>query len=115
MKKYYLYIITNSKTKTPLHVGLSTDLIKTLKFYHALPDLFFESDWRLNTMVYFEEIESLPPEKIDGEDTPVLKRLKEITCLPRDQKIKLIEVANPDWMEITEDLLNQHIKNPKFI
>jgi putative endonuclease len=53
--KRFVYIITDRNRKN-LHVGMCTDLLKTLKFYGEMPTLFFDSAQQLNRLVYFEEI-----------------------------------------------------------
>ena len=53
--KRFIYLITDRNRNT-LHVGLCSDLLKTLKFYSEMPTLFFDSAQQLNRLVYFEEI-----------------------------------------------------------
>ena len=55
--KSFVYIITD-RNRNNLHVGLCTDLLKTIQFYSEMPTLFFDSSKHLNRLVYFEEINS---------------------------------------------------------
>ena len=55
--KRFIYIITD-RNRNNLHVGLCSDLLKTIDFYHQMPTLFFDNANQLNRLVYFEEISS---------------------------------------------------------
>jgi putative endonuclease len=98
--KNYIYIITD-RNRNNLHVGLCSDLLKTLDFYSEMPTLFFDSSRHLNRLVYFEEINS--------EDM-AMDRFKYVSTFTRPQKEKMIRSANPDWMDLTKGLkLEQQI------
>ena len=53
--KRFIYIITD-RNRNNLHVGLCSDILKTLNFYREMPTLFFDTAQQLNRLVYFEEI-----------------------------------------------------------
>ncbi len=95
-KKYYqmkrfIYIITDRNRKN-LHVGLCTDLLKTLDFYKKMPTLFFDNSQQLNRLVYFEEINT---------EEQAMERFKIISTFTRPQKEKMIRAVNPDWVDLT--------------
>ena len=89
--KRYIYIITD-RNRNNLHVGLCSDLLKTLQFYRQMPTLFFDSAQQLNRLVYFEEI--------NNEDQ-AMERFKFVSTFTRPQKEKMIRAVNPDWVDLT--------------
>ncbi len=89
--KRFIYIITDRNRKN-LHVGLCSDLVKTLKFYTDMPTLFSDNAQQLNRLVYFEEINS--------EDM-AMDRFKFVSTFTRSQKEKMIRSVNADWVDLT--------------
>ena len=89
--KRFIYIITD-RNRNNLHVGLSSDLVKTLQFYNEMPTLFFDSAQQLNRLVYFEEINS---------EEMAMERFKQVSTYTRPQKEKMIRPVNPDWIDLT--------------
>jgi putative endonuclease len=92
--KRFVYIITDRNRKN-LHVGMCTDLLKTLKFYSEMPTLFFDSAQQLNRLVYFEEINT---------EAQAMERFKMISTYTRPQKEKMIRAVNTDWVDLTAGL-----------
>jgi putative endonuclease len=90
MKKF-VYIVTDRNRKS-LHVGMSSDLIKTLNFYKQMPCLFFDSGQQLTRLVYFEEFKT---------EMQALARFKIINRFTRTQKDRLVRSCNPDWIDLT--------------
>jgi len=89
--KHYIYIITD-RNRTNLHVGLCTDMLKTLQFYSDMPTLFFDKAQQLNRLVYFEEINT---------EEQAMERFKIMSTFTRAQKEKMIRFVNPDWIDLT--------------
>ncbi|WP_462265583.1 GIY-YIG nuclease family protein [Mucilaginibacter sp.] len=89
--KRFIYIITD-RNRTNLHVGLCSDLLKTLQFYREMPTLFFDSAQQLNRLVYFEEINT---------EEQAMERFKFVSTFTRTQKEKLIRAVNQDWIDLT--------------
>ena len=89
--KRFIYIITDRNRKN-LHVGLCSDLVKTLQFYSDMPTLFFDSAQQLNRLVYFEEINT---------EEQAMERFKIVSTYTRPQKEKMIRSVNPDWIDLT--------------
>jgi putative endonuclease len=89
--KRFIYIITD-RNRNNLHVGLCSDLLKTLDFYRQMPTLFFDSAQHLNRLVYFEEINT---------EEQAMDRFKMISTYTRPQKEKMIRPVNPDWVDLT--------------
>src|SRR3978361_159083 len=89
--KRYIYIITD-RNRNNLHVGLCSDILKTLQFYRQMPTLFFDSAQQLNRLVYFEEINT---------EEQAMERFKFVSTFTRPQKEKMIRSVNPDWVDLT--------------
>ena len=89
--KRFIYIITD-RNRNNLHVGLCSDLIKTLDFYRQMPTLFFDSAQQLNRLVYFEEINT---------EEQAMERFKFVSTFTRPQKEKMIRSVNPNWVDLT--------------
>ncbi|MVN22407.1 GIY-YIG nuclease family protein [Mucilaginibacter arboris] len=89
--KKIMYIITD-RNRNSLHVGMCSDLVKTLQFYKQMPNLFFNSSDQLNRLIYFEELNS---------EAVAVKRFEMVSCFTRSQKEKMIRSVNPDWVDLT--------------
>ncbi len=89
--KRFIYIITDRNRKN-LHVGLCSDLLKTLDFYRQMPTLFFDNAQQLNRLVYFEEINT---------EEQAMERFKTVSTFTRPQKEKMIRPVNPDCVDLT--------------
>lgn len=98
MKKF-VYIVTD-RNRTGLHVGMSSNLIKTLDFYKQMPNLFFDSGHQLTRLVYFEEFKT---------EAQALSRFKLISRFTRMQKERIVRSCNPDWIDLTIGLDFEHI------
>lgn len=90
MKKY-VYLVTD-RNRSCLHVGMSSDLMKTMAFYRQMPNLFFDSGQQLTRLVYFEELNS---------EVSALQRFNLISRFTRIQKDRMVRSVNPDWLDLT--------------
>ncbi len=99
--KKIMYIITD-RNRNSLHVGMCSDLVKTLQFYQQMPTLFYDSSNQLNRLIYFEELNS--------EDVAV-KRFEIVSSFTRSQKEKMIRSVNPDWVDLTLGLKYEFASN----
>ena len=93
MKKF-VYIVTD-RNRVNMHVGMSSDLNKTLSFYKQMPNLFFDSGQQLTRLVYFEEFKS---------EAHAVSRFKLISRFTRIQKERIVRSCNPDWIDLTPGL-----------
>lgn len=91
LMKKFVYIVTD-RNRTSMHVGMSSDLIKTLDFYKQMPNLFFDNGKQLTRLVYFEEFKT---------ESQALARFKVISRFTRAQKERLVRSCNPDWIDLT--------------
>lgn len=89
--KRYVFIVTD-RNRASLHVGMSSDLLKTVGFYRQMPSLFFDSAQQLTRLVYFEELNS---------EAAAVMRFNIISKFTRAQKEKLIRGVNPDWLDLS--------------
>ena len=94
MKNYYVYILTNSNNRT-LYIGVTNNLTK--RFYEHSNKVVqsFTQKYNLNKLVYFESTSNID-EAIEREKT--LKKWS------RKKKDKLIELQNPLWLDLSNDL-----------
>ena len=89
--KKFVYLVTD-RNRTCIHVGMSTDLMKTMSFYRQMPNLFFDSGQQLTRLVYFEELSS---------EAAAMELFNLINKFARIQKDRLIRSVNPDWIDLT--------------
>ncbi|WP_256011531.1 GIY-YIG nuclease family protein [Desertivirga xinjiangensis] len=89
--KRYVFIVTD-RNRISLHVGMSSDLLKTVGFYRQMPNLFFDSAQQLTRLVYFEELNS---------EHAAIERFNVISRYTRAQKEKIIRSVNPDWLDLS--------------
>lgn len=89
--KKFVYLVTD-RNRNSIHVGMSTDLMKTMTFYRQMPNLFFDSGQQLTRLVYFEEFSS---------ESSAVERFNLINKFTRIQKDRLIRAVNPDWIDLT--------------
>lgn len=87
----FVYLVTD-RNRSCIHVGMSSDLMKTMSFYRQMPNLFFDAGQQLTRLVYFEELNS---------ETLAMERFKLISKFTRIQKDRMIRSINPDWIDLT--------------
>ena len=92
MKQYYVYIMTNN-SKT-LYTGITNNLARRVyEHKHKLVEGFTKK-YNITKLVYYEEINSI----LDA-----IAREKQIKGWLRVKKIALIESANPQWKDLSEN------------
>jgi len=91
MNRKFVYLVTD-RNRSCIHVGMSSDLMKTMSFYRQMPNLFFDAGQQLTRLVYFEELSS---------ENLALERFKLISKFTRIQKDRMIRSVNPDWIDLT--------------
>ncbi len=93
-KNGYVYILTN-KVNTVFYTGVTSDL--KLRIYQHKNKLVdgFTKRYNLNKLVYFEIFDLI---------TYAIEREKQIKGGSRRKKIDLIESANPEFRDLSEDL-----------
>jgi len=109
MKKY-VYVVTD-RNRSTMHVGMSSDLMKTIKFYREMPNLFFDAAQQLTRLIYFEELST---------EQAAMQRFKLISRFTRIQKEKIVRSVNPDWVDLSiglnfENILYKRLKKSLVI
>lgn len=104
-RQYYVYILT-TQNNTVLYTGVTNDLIRRVYEHKHKLVKGFTSTYFVNKLVYFEA----------GEDViSAIEREKQIKGLGRQKKIALVNVFNPDWHDLYEEICGQDSKNTKTI
>lgn len=93
-KLYYVYIMTN-KSKT-FYTGVTNNLLRRVSEHKAKIVPGFTSKYNINQLVFYESFTDIK-DAITAE--------KKIKGWGRKKKIALIESGNPDWKDLSTDLL----------
>jgi len=97
--KKYVFIVTD-RNRNNLHVGLSTDILKTMDFYKKMPSLMFDASQQLTRLVYFEEL---------NDETAANTRFNILNRFTRSQKERIIRSVNLDWSDLTLPLRHENL------
>ncbi|MCE3076478.1 GIY-YIG nuclease family protein [Chryseobacterium gwangjuense] len=101
MKPGFVYIMTN-KNNSVLYTGVTSNLPKRVQQHkQKVYELSFTSKYNLNKLVYWEAFQEI------GD---AIFREKQIKAGSRQKKINLINLFNPEWRDLAEDIHN--IMNP---
>lgn len=95
LKNYYVYILTN-KTNTVLYTGVTNDLVKRTYEHkqHQIKD--FTSKYNVDKLVYFE---------VFSDVENAIKREKQIKNWHRDWKWNQINITNPSYNDLYDEIL----------
>ncbi len=96
MRDYYVYILASDRNGT-LYVGVTNDLAR--RVYEHRNDLIegFTKRYGVHKLVWFE---------VHGDINEAILREKRIKKWNRSWKLRVIEEMNPDWIDLTEQLLS---------
>jgi len=89
MKKY-VFIVTDAN-RSILQVGLSADLLQSVRPSQPMPNLLSESFGQIGRLVYFEEL---------SNEKDAFQRFKLLNSFTRLQKERLIRKVNADWIDL---------------
>ncbi len=92
MRQYFVYIMTN-KSGT-LYVGVTNNLERRISEHKNSLVEGFTKKYKINRLIYYEETNDV---------LAAITREKQIKGWRRDKKIALIESANPEWKDLSED------------
>ncbi len=93
MNDFFVYIVTN-KNRSTLYIGITNDLKRRL-FEHRGGEIpGFTAQYRLNRLIYFE---SFP------DPASAIAREKQLKGWRREKKVKLIEIENPLWRDLSAE------------
>ena len=95
---YYVYIVTN-KNKTVLYTGITNDLFRRLQQHkeNSIPFGHPSFAGRYNSyfLLYYENFKQVQD---------AIAREKEIKGWRREKKVQLINVLNPDWKFLNDEI-----------
>ena len=91
MKQYYAYIMTNNSGT--LYTGVTDDLVRRVYEHKNKLIEGFTKKYNITKLIYYE---------ITGDVKAAIQREKQIKGWLRRKKIALIEVANPEWHDLSE-------------
>ena len=96
MRDYYVYILASDRNGT-LYVGVTNDLAR--RVYEHRNDLIegFSKRYGVHRLVWFE---------VHGDINEAILREKRIKKWNRSWKLRVIEEMNPDWIDLTEQLMS---------
>ncbi len=95
-KRYFVYILAN-RFRGVLYVGMTNNLIRRLAQHRSKAVPAFTQDYGLYLLVYFEEYASVLDAKAREH---AIKRWR------RAWKFKLIESLNPEWRDLSDELVH---------
>jgi putative endonuclease len=95
MAQFYVYIMSNRSST--LYTGFTRDLLKRVYEHKEGFVKGFTKQYSINRLVYYEIAESAES---------ALLREKQIKGLTRKKKIHLIESMNPEWKDLSLELMD---------
>ena len=95
MKNPAVYILASKKNGT-LYIGVTSDLVKRIWQHKNHVVSGFTKQYEANLLVYFEQLD-------DMENA--ISREKTLKKWNRAWKIRLIEKANPDWLDLYDEIV----------
>ena len=100
-KSYYVYILASKRNST-LYIGVTNDIIRRLYEHKHNLVSGFTSRYGVHRLVYNEE----------AQDVKVaLKQEKQLKKWDRVWKLKLIEEANHNWTDLSQDWIPDQVGN----
>jgi putative endonuclease len=95
MKGGWVYIMTNRPNGT-LYTGVTSDLVKRVWQHRESVVDGFTKDYGLKHLVYFE---------FHDDVVSAIQREKNIKHWPRAWKVNLIVARNPDWDDLSGEIV----------
>jgi putative endonuclease len=92
--RYWVYILTN-RSRT-LYVGVTNNLVRRVYEHRSKVNEGFTKRYNIHQLVYFEETNDI---------RVAIAREKQIKGWLRHKKIALIEEFNPEWQDLSKDIL----------
>jgi putative endonuclease len=90
----YVYIMTNKQNGT-LYVGVTSNLPKRVWEHKSAISDSFTKRYKLTTLVYYEVFEDIQT---------AIEYEKKFKNRNREFKLRLIELKNPDWKDLFEEI-----------
>ena len=93
--KGYVYFMTTSSNKV-LYVGVTNSLKRRVAEHAEGTGSEFTSKYNCNKLVYYESFPDIEQ---------AILREKQIKHFKREWKNQLVEVVNPEWLDLKQDLV----------
>ena len=90
---YYVYILTNQNDQV-MYIGVTNDLERRLYEHKSHLVEGFTRDYRVDKLVYYETTTDV---------TAAIEREKQLKKWRREKKNALVQKANPQWRDLSED------------
>jgi putative endonuclease len=90
----WVYIVTNKRGGV-LYVGFTSDLKSRIRQHKSGKGSKFTGKYNLARLVYFEP---------QASATAGRKREQQLKAWHRDWKVRLIEIANPEWLDLGQQI-----------
>ncbi len=94
-RTYYAYILAN-KHRNVLYTGVTNNLKRRIPEHRDNINKCFTSKYNVHYLIYYETFSSI---------VKAIKREKQIKKWYRHQKDALINKNNPEWKDLTGDIL----------
>jgi putative endonuclease len=94
-KVYCIYILTN-QTRTTIYIGVTNDLVVRVMQHQNAETESFTKRYRLNRLAYYEIFDDI---------RDAIAREKQLKRWRRDKKNALIATMNPNWEDLSVQLL----------
>ena len=93
MKKSYVYFLTN-KNNTVTYIGVTSDIEKRILQHKTKVFKGFTFKYNCNKLIYLEEFDSI---------NDAIVREKQLKSGNRKRKEDLINIANPEWSDLSKN------------
>ena len=91
----YVYILFNKRNGT-LYIGVTSDLIKRIYEHKSKFVDGFTKKYNVNKLGYYEIYDNIET---------AIEREKKLKGASRKKKLELIEINNPNWLDLYEQIL----------
>ena len=99
---YCVYIMA-SRTRT-LYIGVTNNLLKRVIQHKQKKVPGFTQRYNVTRLVYFEQY---------GGIGLAIAREKQLKGLLRKKKVDLVESKNPEWKDLSDDYVPEHLLKPQ--
>lgn len=93
--QYYIYILTNKSNKV-VYIGVTNNLVRRIFEHKNKLIEGFTKKYNLTKLVYYE---------VTNDVESAIKREKQLKNWHRDWKMNLITYFNPEWKDLSKDVL----------
>ena len=94
--QYYVYILASKDNKV-IYTGITNNLPRRIyEHKNSLDKTAFTSRYHVNKLVFFESTSDV---------RAAIEREKQIKSWNRTRKNKLIQMKNPEWLELYDTIL----------